>query len=98
MELQNFFPRLRQYELTSADTANYNCIAWAAGDASRWWEPFDFCYWPDGVPYEFTIGALIQLFKSLGYERCNGAKYEQRYEKVAVFAEQHPLARCSSVV
>ena len=39
------FPGLRNsaYRVTSPAARDYNCIAWAAGDATRWW-------WPDPDP------------------------------------------------
>lgn len=42
--LEELFPGLREteYTLTSPEDRGYNCIAWAAGDLSRWW-------WPDAT-------------------------------------------------
>lgn len=63
------FPRLREsgYELTSdADEAN-NCIAWAAGDSQRWWEPIEGRYWPEGADRLYTVQALVQAYSGDTY-------------------------------
>jgi hypothetical protein len=68
------FPRLTpsNHRVTSpADTA-YNCIAWALGDAERWWEPT--VYWPDEVgdaPY--SVRSLIELLATHGFRRADPA-------------------------
>ena len=50
-ELEGTFPGLAAdgYLLASPKTHSYNCIAWAAGNASRWWEPG--IYWPGRRPH-----------------------------------------------
>jgi hypothetical protein len=42
-EYLKYFPGLSEanHRQTSAKTPTYNCIAWAAGDNERWWEPAD---------------------------------------------------------
>lgn len=80
------FPHLTpdNYRVTSPATADYNYVAWAAGDAERWWEPGVF--WP--VPAT-TYGpeALETAFRSAGYERCPGGEPEAGFEKVALYAD-----------
>lgn len=48
----------------------YNCIAFSAGDTTRWWwpDPYDQYYWPPGVTREVTVPAFIEMFCSLGYK------------------------------
>jgi hypothetical protein len=57
--IRQLFPRLRddQAEITSPHDFRYNCVAWAAGDVSRWWWPTEpaVAYWPDGVAREETV-------------------------------------------
>jgi hypothetical protein len=67
----------------------YNCIAWAAGDSGRWWEPDEEAndYWPPGAPRNYSIDAYIQAFESIGFERCGSSEPEPGLEKVAVFAD-----------
>ncbi len=58
------FPNLRAAGWTrTSEPANYNCIAFAAGDTSRYWWPNPFypdasdSYWPDGAPNLETLEA-----------------------------------------
>ena len=74
------------YSTKSPKTPAYNCIAWAAGDDSKWWEPFPNQYWPPDIPYEFSVASLTLLFQKMGYEICGSGSFETGYEKVAIFA------------
>ena len=88
--LGDVFPGLRgqPYTITSARDGRYNCIAWAAGYADRWWWPDedDEDNWPPGLARVETVAAFHDLFASLGYTVCNDETLELGYEKVAVFA------------
>lgn len=90
-ELLLKFPNLTNANLRviSPKTPSYNCIAWAAGDISRWWEPdpLYLCYWPQEVLREWTIDAIKALFVYLGYEECESEELEEGYEKVAIFVK-----------
>jgi len=91
--LEQIFPGLRgaPYEITSPAQPDYNCVAWAAGDDSRWWEPGEFQYWPEGVSREYTTEAYAEAFKHLGFEECGDARLEEGWEKVAIFATEDGL-------
>lgn len=73
---------------TSHVDVNYNCIAWAASDNTRWYEPDPFgnYYWPSEVARDYTVEAYINLYEFLGYERCENGDLEEGFTKVAVFA------------
>ena len=73
---------------TSHEDPNYNCIAWAAGDNTRWYEPdpYGIYYWPSEVSRENTVDAFISLYEFLGYEKCESGFYEESFTKVAVFS------------
>ena len=90
-ELESLFPGLTSttYEITSPVDPKYNCIAWAAGDQSRWWEPdpMGVCYWPQSVPRQRTLSAYRLAFESLGYAECVEATQEKGFTKVALFAK-----------
>lgn len=84
--LRNLFPRLtdENHKITSPRTIKYNCVAWAAEDTLRWWQPG--AYWPVDQPKdEFGIGALILAFAELGYEECENGVLENGFEKVAIY-------------
>ena len=88
--IRQLFPRLRedQAEITSLRDFRYNCVAWAAGDVSRWWWPTEptVAYWPDGVAREETVMRFIEAFATLGYEAASTGDPEPDIEKVAIFA------------
>ncbi len=90
VKLELNFPRLTDtaYGITSEATPDYNCIAWAAGDDSRWWEPDPFFqyYWPERVERQYTVRAYAEAFLGLGFELCTDGAFEEGKEKVAIFA------------
>src|SRR5579884_626384 len=91
------FPHLvaAGYRVRSPRTIEYNCIAWAAEDSARWWEPdTDFqdgdrvYYWPvGGDPPKFTVAAVADAFRTQGYEPCQDGNKERGWEKVAIYAD-----------
>ena len=86
-----FFPKLKQYTVTSPKDTAYNCIAFAAGDVSRKWEPISFpspgYYWPAAFAHDpDSVAGLIELFESLGYQQCENSELEQGNRKIAVYA------------
>ena len=90
--LDDRFPGLRisEFRVTSPTTRDYNCIAWAANDATRWWWPDpdpdnDAVYWPPNVPIDETVHAFATAFATLGYAACSGEVFEPGFEKVALF-------------
>ena len=83
-------PRLHQdeYRITSPESDRYNCIAWAAGDATRrWWPGEPDYYWPPDAPSAETMESFQAVFAALGYRECATAEWEPGYEKVALFAK-----------
>src|SRR5216683_5404285 len=88
-DLESAFPGLvgTQYQVTSPATPDYNCVAWAAAEDSRWWEPdpFQIYFWPDGVQRNAALDSYLAAFASLGYEVCADATLEPGFEKVAIY-------------
>ena len=80
--LERIFPALATdgYVVVSPETTAYNCIAWAAGESHRWWEP-DIC-WP--IQPGDDLATLIGLFASLGHALCDGDRLEVGYQRVAL--------------
>ena len=87
--LERKFPSLAgtPYRVTSPASREYNCIAYAARDNTRFWWPHEQAYWPEGLPKEETIEAMVLAFESLGYERSNSVDREEGKEKVAIYAD-----------
>ena len=83
------FPNLspQTCRITSRETRNYNCIAWAAGCNTDWWCPGFDGYWPPGVQREISLAAFIAVFQSQGYQPCSNGDLDPGFEKVALFAQ-----------
>jgi len=101
------FPFLDGDEPKSIGPADptFNCVAWAVGDVSRWWWPHEGRYWPDELPREETLDAIIAALATAGYTNCLTSDVEPGIQKVAVYAKagipthvarQHPDGRWSS--
>jgi len=77
--------------VTSPKSNGYNCIAWAAGDNTRWWWPVPLRglnYWPRGIPREETLPAFIGAFGTRGFAPCADSSLQNGIEKVALFARR----------
>jgi hypothetical protein len=84
--IRDNFPRLRsgRYQVTSLDTEDYNCLAWAAGENFRKWDPTEPSHhWPG--PRQLTIAAFNQAYGSIGYVPCSDGTLEQGFEKIAIY-------------
>ena len=95
-DFEALFPKLRgsEYRITSPNDAAYNCIAWAVGDADRWWWPdAEIEFWPKGVPSAETLPAFQGAFASSGYVVCVDDGMEVGFEKVALFADGQGVPR-----
>ncbi|MGC9503826.1 DUF7689 domain-containing protein [Baaleninema sp.] len=90
-ELEKLFPNLAStgYRLTSQDTIEYNCVAWAVGRQDEWWwlDELGESYWPPEVERELTIDSFISVFKKIGYEVCNDENFEEGFQKIAIYAQ-----------
>jgi hypothetical protein len=69
------------YKITSPDTTDYNCIAWAAGSTEEWWWPDakGQDYWPPNILREESLTAFIMAYQTLGYEVGDNASLEARF-------------------
>lgn len=94
-KLDEVFSRLSSgnYQISSAATKRYNCIAWVAGDDRNWWWPAPAArnFWPAGLPRFETIQAFEQAFASLGYVVCESGHPEPSVEKIAFFADSRNI-------
>jgi hypothetical protein len=92
-EDERFFPNLVDYSVASPADATYNCIAFAAGDTTRKWDPGMVpnpgYYWPPAALRESgnnDIEALRRAFAELGFETCDNGDVEEGYRKIALYA------------
>jgi len=88
-ELEQYFPRLKDtpYTIESEKTRTYNCIAWAAGVADRWWWPRGSAYYWPIARREETLACFIEAFENLGYQSCNTPDCEDGYENLAIYLD-----------
>jgi hypothetical protein len=98
---QHLFPKLtsRNHRTTSPRTPNYNCIAWAAEENERWWQPEAAhlgYYWPPKAKSGMDIGSLIDAFASLGYKKCADGTLVAGFKKIALFGLL-PVSRTQSL-
>ena len=84
------FPNLKEsdYQKTSDESEDYNCLAWAVHDNSKKWDPDELeqNYWPPGVPREVEIEAFRAAFQTKGFEDCDDGSLEDGIEKLAIYA------------
>lgn len=86
LALMRIFPGLwlsRYFKITSDETGTYNCIAWAAGDTTKWWDPQN--HWPDKVNKGMKIDDLIDAYKTEGFSVCDDGTYEENVQKIALY-------------
>lgn len=92
------FPKLANdisFEITSPQTPNYNCIAWAYNYNDRWMWPAPcatggldgVCYWPDDVTKTPDVDSFIEAFRKKGYEICDNADFDERFQKIALYVK-----------
>ena len=84
-----WLPNLRDFTITSERARNYNCFAWALGDSSQRFDPTNRRYWPESIPLEHTVAAVMELFRTVGYEPCDDGALDSGYEKVAIYARDN---------
>lgn len=97
------FPRLSEhgFTVTSPPDTRYNCIAWAAGDSTHWWQPgvsgqpVGAYYWPT-LNVQSTPETFERAFAALGYTRCETGDHEPGFEKVAIYVDAGGLATHAS--
>ena len=86
---QGDFPALSSTNnaITSPESDDYNCIAWAVLDTDAFWWPDADGFWPEGAPRELTISAFEAAYRTRGYEPCDRFEPEEGWEKIAIFAK-----------
>jgi len=84
------FPALRgkDYELSDEDF-NYNCLAYAVGDLSSWWEPPKQAgrYWPAGFPEDTTVQTVESIVAVFGFTVEVDRLSTPEAEAIAIYAD-----------
>jgi hypothetical protein len=88
MDLRDAFPDLADdnHRVTSPESRAYNCIAWAAGESGRWWQPGR--YWP--IPVAAILPGdegLRQAYATVGFVDCADGDPKAGFEKVALYSD-----------
>jgi hypothetical protein len=69
-DVESDFPGLigKQYDLSPEDF-NYNCLSFALGDYSQWWEPpkGPGQYWPPGFSDDTTVETVEAIIRLHGF-------------------------------
>jgi len=87
MPLEDLFPHLKNaFEITSAATCDYNCIAWALGHQDAKWDPTPWYYWPRGVPRNHAVSTIAAIFASHGFIACGDGAPLPGWELIAIFS------------
>lgn len=88
-ELGKSFPGLARspFAITSPATPQYNCIAWAVGDNTRFWWPSRSGFWPESCERLETVQAFRAMLAVHGYVECASDALEPDCEKVALFVD-----------
>ena len=91
-QLQTLFPGLRAtpFRITSPADRKYNCIAWAANDATDWWWPdgkAPDAVWPESAARELTLSEFMGAFSEIGYVVGGDESLERGFEKIALFVD-----------
>jgi hypothetical protein len=74
----------------SSEPADYNCIAFAVWDETRWWWPCvkEDEYWPLPMPNKVTIQSFADAFATRGFSCCSPSREpEAGYHKIALYAK-----------
>ncbi len=88
MNLNDLFPNLtdNNHEITSPRTIEYNCIAWAARNTKRWWQPGAF--WPiESTRDDYGIGELVWHSRALTMRKYDNGLLEEGFEKLALYSQ-----------
>jgi len=88
-DLERDFPELsgKDYDLSPQDF-NYNCLAFALGDVSNWWEPGRGSghYWPPGFSHDVKVSTVEEIIKLHGYRAETGIGEKPNAEAIAIYA------------
>lgn len=81
------------YQVTSSRDPCYNCIAFAVGDLTHFWDDVRVgtrrvkgYYWPEGAGSADSVIGWMSIFEIHGYEETDDRNLEPDYEKVAIYA------------
>lgn len=91
-EFQRDFPKLnaRSYNPPhSAKDFNHNCLAFALGDLTNWWEPPVGYgrYWPPGFPDDAKVTTVVAILRAHGFVVQRKRTAQIAEGSIAIFAK-----------
>lgn len=97
------FPQLGtdgNFSVNSAETAVYNCIAWAMNVTNCWVDHNRIAghWWPDGVERNLTPNALVHAFEAVGFELTDDYAPEFGFDKVILYKSGSCWTHASRIV
>lgn len=90
-ELEQCFPKLQTgaYRITSPEDPKYNCVAFALGCVTLFFQRYSFpsktYYWPPQVERDDTVESWMKVFALHGYMPCDNGELESGVEKIAIY-------------
>lgn len=111
LKLITDFPHLNddpEFKITSPETTEYNCIAWAMGFDCRWvqctndtylnTQGMRYVWWPNGVDQSYCPQALIDAFIALGFEQTDNTLFESGYDKAVLYTDGTKWTHASRII
>ena len=88
MWIDETFPGMAyvDWEITSAPNDDYNCIAYAVGEKTRWWSHAGNYRWPNARRSP-SIDSLIEMLVGQDFELCDWREENTGFDKVALYAK-----------
>ncbi len=77
------------FEITSPKTSEYNCLAWALDDNTKWYESDDDYYWFNGIARNNTLNTIQAIFENLGFQRTDNIEFQLGIERIALFSKDN---------
>ncbi len=89
--LEVHFPNLKsaKYAVTSPCDPSYNCVAFAFGDTSRWWQRDHVKpnYWPEGIEEDDTLHSWIKVAATCGFRDTSNSNPDPEQDKIAIYVK-----------
>ena len=104
-----YFPKLNSdphFKITSENTTDYNCIAWAMGFDDRWVEPPSphkpsdgrSVWWPVNARSDMSYEALISAFQEVGFKICTETNVHEGYDVVVLYGDGGIWTHASRII
>jgi hypothetical protein len=75
------------FSITSAETPQYNCVAWALDDMENWWEADEDYLWLDHLHWDNSLSTMQHFFQHFGFDPIDKPNFNNGIEKIALFSE-----------